>query len=232
MRILPFVGTALLLTLFAQPATVQAATTERTPSAPERDRGEGPYKRLILRGGTYISGEGAPPVGPVDIVIEKDRITEITAVGNPGVPVLPEGRPKAFAGDQEMDVSGMYILPGFIDMHGHIGGSANGIPAEYVFKLWLAHGITTVREPGSFNGVDWTMRHVKASEKNSIVAPRIVPYIGFGQGLSKPVFSPEQARDWVRDIKDSGAAGIKFFGSTPAIISAALDEAKNNSSAL
>lgn len=226
MRILPFVGTALLLTLFAQPATVQAATTERTPSAPERDRGEGPYKRLILRGGTYISGEGAPPVGPVDIVIEKDRITEITAVGNPGVPVLPQGRPKALAGDQEMDVSGMYILPGFIDMHGHIGGSANGTPAEYVFKLWLAHGITTVREPGSFNGVDWTMRHVKASEKNSIVAPRIVPYIGFGQGLSKPVFSPEQARDWVRDIKDSGASGIKFFGSTPAIISAALDEAK------
>ena len=128
MRILPFVGTALLLTLFAQPATVEAATTERTPSAPERDRGEGPYKRLILRGGTYISGEGAPPVGPVDIVIEKDRITEITAVGNPGVPVLPDGRPKALAGDQEMDVSGMYILPGFIDMHGHIGGSANGTP--------------------------------------------------------------------------------------------------------
>jgi imidazolonepropionase-like amidohydrolase len=219
-------STAVVLTLLFPSAVVKAATAERTPSAPERDRGEGPYKRLILRGGTYISGEGAPPVGPVDIVIENDRILEITAVGNPGVPVLPEGRPKAQSGDKEMDVSGMYILPGFIDMHGHIGGSAKGTPAEYVFKLWLAHGITTVREPGSFNGVEWTMRHVKAAEKNSIVAPRIVPYIGFGQGLSKPVFSPEQARDWVRDIKKSGAAGIKFFGSTPAIISAALDEAK------
>ena len=177
MRSLCILGATLLLALAGLPQVTAAASTERTPSAPERDRGEGPYKRLILRGGTYISGEGAPPVGPVDIVIEQDRITEITAVGNPGVPVLPEGRPKAQAGDQEMDVSGMYILPGFIDMHGHIGGSANGTPAEYVFKLWLAHGITTVREPGSFNGVDWTMRHVKASEKNSIVAPRIVPYL-------------------------------------------------------
>jgi imidazolonepropionase-like amidohydrolase len=225
MRIRLLLSSALVLTLMSVFAEA-AATPERTPSAPERDRGEGPYKRLILRGGTYISGEGAPPVGPVDIVIENDRIAEIKAVGNPGVPVVPQGRPKAQPGDQEMDLSGMYILPGFVDMHGHIGGSANGTPAEYVFKLWLAHGITTVREPGSFNGVDWTMRHVKASEKNSIVAPRIVPYIGFGQGLSKPVFSPEQARDWVRDIKKTGASGIKFFGSTPAIISAALDEAK------
>lgn len=222
----------LVLLLPLQPAVaksesrVNSSQPERTISAPERDRGAGPYARLILRGGTYISGEGAPPLGPVDIVIENDRITEITAVGNPGVPILPEGRPQAGQGDQELDVSGMYILPGFIDMHGHIGGSAKAIPAEYVFKLWLAHGITTVREPGSFNGVEWTMRHVKASAEQKIVAPRIVPYVGFGQGLSKPVFSPEQARRWVKDIKKAGAAGIKFFGAPPAIIAAALDEAK------
>jgi len=207
-------------------STTATKKTERTMSAPPRDRGDGPYTRLILRGGTYISGEGAPPLGPVDIVIENDRIVEITAVGNPGVPILPAGRPKAASGDQELDVSGMYILPGFIDMHGHIGGSANGIPAEYVFKLWLAHGITTVREPGSFNGVEWTMRHVKAAAENKIVAPRIVPYIGFGQGLSKPVFSPDQARKWVKEIKQAGASGIKFFGAPPAIIAAALAEAK------
>ncbi len=225
-RLAAAIFSALLAFGTLQSATALAASPERTPSAPERQQGEGPYNRLILRGGTFISGEGAPPVGPVDIVIEKDRISEITAVGNPGVPVLPEGRPKAGPGDKEMDVSGMYILPGFIDMHGHIGGSAPGTPAEYVFKLWLAHGITTVREPGSFNGVDWTLKHVRAAEQNRIVSPRIVPYIGFGQGLSKPVFSPDQARQWVRDIKKAGAAGIKFFGAPKAIINAALDEAK------
>lgn len=206
------------------PLTIVAS--ERTPSAPERDRGDGPYQRLILRGGTLISGEGAPAVGPVDIVIEQDRITQVAIVGYPDVPVLADQRPKAQAGDQEMDVTGMYILPGFVDMHGHIGGSAHGIPAEYVFKLWLAHGITTVREPGSFNGLDWTLKHVKAAEENHIVAPRIIPYVGFGQGLGQPVFSPDQARSWVKDIKQRGAAGIKFFGATPPIIAAALDEAK------
>ncbi|WP_337881553.1 amidohydrolase family protein [Rheinheimera sp.] len=215
-----------LLLLSLSVSLAAAPATERTPSATERQQGDGPYKRLILRGVTYISGEGAPPVGPVDMVIEKDRITDIVTVGNPGVPVLTENRPKAQPDDKEMDLTGMYVLPGFIDMHGHIGGSANGIPADYVFKLWLAHGITTVREPGSFNGLAWTLRHAKASGQNRIVAPRIVPYVGFGQGLGKPIVSAEQARDWVKDVKKAGAAGIKFFGAPPAIIAAALDEAK------
>ncbi|MCF4008939.1 amidohydrolase family protein [Rheinheimera sp. UJ63] len=219
--------TTLALTLTVLPAAVFGQTTERTPSAPERgNQGDGPYKRLILRGGILISGEGAPPVGPVDIVIEQDRIKQVSIVGYPDVPVLPASRPQAAPGDQEMDISGMYILPGFIDMHGHIGGSANGIPAEYVFKLWLAHGITTVREPGSFNGLAWTLKHVKAAAANTIVAPRIVPYVGFGQGLAQPVFNPDQARKWVKDIKKAGAAGIKFFGATPSIMAAALDEAE------
>ncbi|MDH3255652.1 MAG: hypothetical protein OEM62_11715, partial [Acidobacteriota bacterium] len=37
-------------------------------SAPDRLQGDGPYERLILRGGTLIDGTGAPPLGPVDIV--------------------------------------------------------------------------------------------------------------------------------------------------------------------
>ena len=46
-----------------------------------RDRGDGPFRRLVLRGATVLDGTGAPPWGPADIVIEGDRITEIAAVG-------------------------------------------------------------------------------------------------------------------------------------------------------
>lgn len=202
-----------------------ALAWQAPPKAPERERGDGPYERLILRGGTVITGEGAPPQGPVDIVIENDRITQIVSVGNPGVPVIEARRPKAGADDKEMDVSGHYILPGFIDMHAHIGGSAEGIPAEYVLKLWLGHGITTIREPGSFNGLDWVKWHQQNAQANAIAAPRIVPYVGFGQGWDKPIYNAEQARDWVRYIKDQGAAGIKFFGASRKVMEAALDEA-------
>src|SRR5690606_1943514 len=88
------------------------------------------------------------------------------------------------------------------------------------------HGITTVREPGSFNGLDWTKWHQQQAEKNTIVSPRIIPYAGFGMGAESPIFGPNQARDWVRGIKKQGAAGIKFFGATPKVMAAALDEAK------
>jgi hypothetical protein len=195
--------------------------------APDRKAGEGQeFNRLILRGGNLISGEGAPPRGPVDIVIEDGRISRIASVGHPGVPIKPSRRPKAQPGDKEIDIQGQYILPGFVDMHGHIGGSADDIPAEYVFKLWLAHGITTVREPGSFNGLDWVLEHKKRSEKNEIVAPRIVPYVGFGMGAKEQIYTAKQARQWVKMIAKQGAKGIKFFGATPKIMAAALNEAK------
>src|SRR3954451_885699 len=80
--------------------------------APPRAEGEGPFKRLILRGVTLIDGTGAPAIGPVDIVIEKNRIVEVASVGSPGITPDPEKRPKAEAGDREMDLQGMYVLPG------------------------------------------------------------------------------------------------------------------------
>ncbi len=194
--------------------------------APDRERGEGPYKRLILRGATLVNGEGAPPVGPVDIVIEGDRIAQVSIVGNPGVPIKTEGRPEARKGDKEMHLDGHYVLPGFIDMHGHMGASADHIPAEYVFKLWLAHGITTVRDPGSFSGIDWTLHHVRRARENTIAAPRLIPYLAFGAGRDEPIVTAKQARDWVRDAKSQGFAGVKFFGAPTTIMRAALAEVK------
>lgn len=49
--------------------------------APARREGDGPHKRLIIRGVTLINSTGAPPVGPIDIVVEKNRITQIRQVG-------------------------------------------------------------------------------------------------------------------------------------------------------
>ena len=33
---------------------------------------EGPFDQLIIRGVTLINGNGAPPMGPVDVVVEKN----------------------------------------------------------------------------------------------------------------------------------------------------------------
>ena len=62
--------------------------------APDRERGEGPFKRLILRGVIVVNGEG-PPIGPMDVVIEGNRIASIHNVGFPGVPIEDDVRPQA-----------------------------------------------------------------------------------------------------------------------------------------
>ncbi|MCX2720055.1 amidohydrolase family protein [Lentiprolixibacter aurantiacus] len=186
---------------------------------------EGPFKQLIIRGATLINGNGAPPQGPVDIVVENNRIKNVSVVGYPGVAIDPGNRPKLLPGGRELDATGMYILPGFVDMHGHIGGTAQGAEPEYVFRLWMAHGITTVREP-SGRGVDFALDLKRRSAKNEIVAPRILAYTGFGQGSKEPISSPEMAREWVRNNAKKGADGVKFFGAPPEIMAAALDENK------
>jgi len=103
--------------------------------APPRAEGEGPWKRLILRGATLVDGTGAPPIGPVDIIVEGNRIKDVKNVGAPGAPIDESKRPKAEPGDHEIDLRGHYVLPGFVDLHGHMGGYEQGTPAEYVLKL-------------------------------------------------------------------------------------------------
>lgn len=188
-------------------------------------KGDGPYSQLIIRGVTLINGNGAPPIGPVDVVVENNIIKDIKVVGYPGVSIDAKKRPQLKKGGKELHTDGMYLLPGFIDMHGHIGGIPQGADAEYVFKLWMAHGITTIREP-SGRGMDYTLNLKKLSAANKIIAPRIISYTSFGEGSKQPVSTPEEAREWVRNNAKKGADGIKFFGAEPEIMKAALDENK------
>lgn len=194
------------------------------PKAPEVKEGDGPYTQLIIRGVTLINGTGAPPAGPVDIVIENNRIVQIQTVGSPGLPINQNRRPALKEGGKELNCEGMFAMPGFIDMHGHIGGTAQGTPAEYVFKLWMAHGITTIRDPSAGNGLDWVLEHKRKSAANTITAPRIFAYTAFGQGHRGPISNAEQAKNWVRENAKKGADGIKFFGAAPEVMYAAITE--------
>jgi len=216
----------ILLLIGAFTAFAWAPLSAQIDPAPDRRQGEGegPFTQLIIRGVTLINSTGAPPLGPVDVVVEGNRIAEVRTVGYPGVDIKASSRPVLKPGGKEVDASGMYLLPGFVDMHGHIGGRAQGADAEYVFKLWMAHGITTIRDPSCGNGLDWVLSHKERSRKNEIVAPRIHAYTVFGQGRDEPFRKPEEAKEWVRQNAARGADGIKFFGATPDLMAAALEE--------
>lgn len=219
-----FLSVLIVLAFFAGSLCDRNPLFAQNPDALGPSDGEGPYDRLVIRGATMIEGSGAPPIGPVDIVVENDRITSIRVVGYPGLPIDPDGRPAP--GTREIDAHGMYVLPGFVDMHAHPHtiDSGQGVPLEYVLKLWMAHGITTSRVVGA-RGVDWIVQLKRLSAGNEITAPRIVAYPGFGQDFGRPINSPEDAREWVRWVATRGADGIKFFGAAPEIMTAALEEA-------
>ena len=91
---------------FAQAATqVPAAQTPRQgrggsagdSAAPARKQGDGvgPFKKMVVRGVTLIDGTGGPPLSPMDIVVEGNRITAVRQAGWPGLPQQANREPRA-----------------------------------------------------------------------------------------------------------------------------------------
>ncbi len=183
---------------------------------------EGPFSGLVIKDAFLLDGTGAPVQGPVNIIIEKDKIVSITGSGTGSL----SGKAEKYGADTKIiDAKGKYVLPGFIDAHTHLGTPTHGITGslthpEYVLKLWLAHGITTVREVGALMGLNWTLEHKRRSEKGEIAAPRMVVHAMFPEKME----SQEAARKWIRAVHKKGADGIKFIGTSPTVIEAALKE--------
>jgi imidazolonepropionase-like amidohydrolase len=216
------------LSVLLTSALAAAAFAQSIVPAPDRrqDEGKGPFKTLVIRGVTVIDGTGSPPIGPMDIVISGNRITSVRGAGTPGLP-LRAGRPPQDA-DHEIDGTGMYVLPGFVDMHVHAGGPPKNADAEYAYKLWLAHGVTTVRGV-PLAGHAFTVSERARSARNEIAAPRIVNYQRPGSGWSSgSVDSPEKAREWVRWGAANGIDGLKLGAHEPDIMAALLDESKKH----
>src|SRR5881398_554345 len=101
-----------VLTIPSAPASSQSARMEQVP--PRRaGEGEGSFRKLVIRGAMVIKGDGSPPIGPMDIVVEGNRITSVQPAGTPGVPLKPDRPPQDSA--REIDATGMWVMPGFID---------------------------------------------------------------------------------------------------------------------
>lgn len=193
--------------------------------APDRSQGEGPYDRLIIRGATLIDGTGGMPRGPVDIVIEENKIVDIKGVGTPMLPIDAKNRPTGAT--KEIDATGKYVMPGIIDLHIHTGSETKAPEAEYVYKLWLAHGITTVRGVPS-GDLEWSLSEKKRSAQNKIAAPRMISFHRPGSGKEwkdRKILTPADAKEWVQYAHKKGVDGLKLGSHRPEIMKALLDEA-------
>ncbi|HEV8150858.1 MAG TPA: amidohydrolase family protein, partial [Gemmatimonadales bacterium] len=182
--------------------------------------------RYVIRNAIVVEGNGTPAAGPYDIVIEGNSITDVVGLD----PVaLKAGRARRPAADAEIDATGKYVLPGLINLHGHVQDERGGIPQplEYELKLWLASGITTVRDVGSTTQKTLELRAKSAA--GSVVAPRLFVYAVFG-GVgdaveTRGIHTPEEARARVRALKAMGVDGIKILGIDRDLMQAMEDEA-------
>jgi len=164
------------------------------------------YDRLIIKNVMIVDGKGTPMKGPNDVIIENNRIAAITSVKSAS----------AYTDEQHIiDGKGMYLLPGLINNHVHIHQRGD-CPLDYLYKLWLACGITTVRDVGS--DVEMTLAERQKSDAGTLTAPRIFIYMVVRAN------EVNAAREQVRQFNKMGADGIKIFGMDKDIMQATLDE--------
>ena len=83
-------------------------------------------------GATIIDGTGSAPVGG-DVILARDGIIE--AVGPSAGVEIPEGA-------EIIDLEGHWIVPGFINSHGHVSGDL--ATARRQLEQYAHYGITTV----------------------------------------------------------------------------------------
>ncbi|MEZ5306940.1 MAG: amidohydrolase family protein [Pyrinomonadaceae bacterium] len=178
------------------------------------------FQTIVIRGAMIVDGNGKPASGPYDIVIADGKIKQIAGFDPLAAKAGRARRPPK--GDFEIDATGKYVLPGLINLHGHTQDERAGkpMPVEYCTKLWLASGITTVRDLGAnAKTLEWATR----SAANELMAPNIIPYGVFNDARSSD--SVTAAIERVRRIKSDGYSGIKLFGVDRDIMRAMMEEA-------
>ncbi len=190
---------------------------------------------LALVGGTVIDGAGRGSQPDAVVVV---RNGWITAVGPRSAVPVPRGA-------QIVDVSGKFLVPGFIEMHGHLAlgvwelDTIAGKPAlRYAYdeeatqeltRSQLAFGITTVRSPAAPTREGLSLRNrVRTGE---LIGPRILTS---GSVLDRPtantatipITTEAEARAAVAAQAAAGVDLIKVYdGLDSALVRAAIDDA-------
>lgn len=176
--VLSGIGAAVLVPLIAGVAFYALTLYEAGPP----QRGD-----LALVGGTVLVGDQLQAL-PDAVVLVRDGV--IVAVGEPDDVRVPEGA-------TVIDVSGMTVMPGLIDLHVHLGSPAleagtqlgpADVPAAFLHTLRMApghrrdsldHGVTTVRNLGDEHA--WVSELRAQVDDGTLEGPRVL--------ISGPLFT-------------------------------------------
>jgi imidazolonepropionase-like amidohydrolase len=177
-------------------------------------RSDRPEGTIALVGARVLTMSGLKPGAVQDApgVIENATIlvegNRITAVG-------PEGSVPVPAGAHRVDVKGKTIMPGLIDVHGHVGGEGSGLIAESSWPLAanLAFGVTTSHDPS--NDTETVFTNAELIRSGSKLGPRLFSTGTILYGAETPfkaaVETYEDALSHLRRQKAAGAFSVKSY---------------------
>ena len=165
---------------------------------------------LLIKNVVVIPGNGNPPTGPTDVLVRGNVIERIASLGD-----------RASA-DTVIDGTGKTLIPGLVNMHGHLQESRGRWPMalEYQTSLWLACGITTIRDVGSDFARAREIRQQSAA--GTLACPRVFlyPFVSARR-------TPDDMRAFIRELYEGGADGLKIYSLHRDLLEAAMDEAAN-----
>ena len=180
---------------------------------------DGPPVAVLIENVTLIDGTDTPAQPGMSVAVDGDRIV---AVGRTGK--LKVGAPAT-----KIDGKGMYLIPGLWDMHVHLGAYR-----ERAMPLFLANGVTTIREVGGdLKEIGYVRQEVRAGRMlgpDMLIAGPILDSPIATKAWPKgrlAVPTPAVARRAVDSLAEIGVDLIKVHSSTPrAAYFAILDQAR------
>ena len=162
-----------------------------------------PSGAVAFVGARVITMDGATVLENGTVVVEGNRVT---AVGrNVAIP----------AGATRIDASGKTIMPGIIDVHGHVGGEGDGILAQSSWPLQanLAFGVTTTHDPS--NDTETVFSNAELVRAGIKLGPRVFSTGTILYGAETPfkavVGSYDEALSALRRQKAFGAFSVKSY---------------------
>lgn len=184
--------------------------------------------RALLAGAVALVAAG--PVAAQTLAIINATVVDVTnGMLQRGMSVIVDGNritsvvptpPRASAKGRVVDAKGMYVIPGLWDMHTH---AYFGWPADfgdsYVLPLFIANGITGVRDMGS--DLDAVLKARSDVAAHRLVGPRMVvsgpmldgPKVSFKASIA--ITTPDDGRKAVDMLKARGVDFIKVQSGVP-----------------
>ena len=155
---------------------------------------------LVLRGGTLVDVASGKEIPDSIILIRGDRIEKVGS-GNMAIP----------DGAQTIDAAGKWIVPGLIDSHAHAEN-----PDETPFSLYLANGVTTIRNPGGNITVlrltrDRLLRGELMGPRLFFSGPLLDGIPPVWPDMSLLVDTPQRATSAVNFLADQGVDFVKVY---------------------